>query len=117
MILDAGRAQVPDTCVPVGESGVAGAIAHLAAGRAVVLRGSGPTEADRLAFAATHATQPLATFTVRHPSGFVRMAVSEDDCDRLGLPPMCRSQPDGSQLRCSAGLDAIAGISWGYPWA
>lgn len=62
------------------------ALSAVAAGESVVL-------IDRdghgvLAFAAAHATTSLLAFTVRHTSGFVRVAVRAETCDRLHLPPM-----------------------------
>ncbi|GAA4613093.1 hypothetical protein GCM10023108_12200 [Saccharopolyspora hordei] len=62
------------------------ALSAVAAGEPVVL-------VDRdghgvLAFAAGHATTSLLAFTVRHTSGFVRVALRAETCDRLDLPPM-----------------------------
>jgi 3,4-dihydroxy 2-butanone 4-phosphate synthase/GTP cyclohydrolase II len=103
---------VSDTGMLVGKSGVAEAIADLAAGRAVLLRGSGPTEGACLVFAAAHATQRLVAFTVRHTSGFVRVALAEDDCDRLGLPPMFRGGA-GRRSGATVTVDAVVGVSTG----
>jgi len=41
-----------------------------------------------LVFAAALATPSLLAFTVRHTSGFVRVALTAADCMRLDLPPM-----------------------------
>lgn len=64
----------------------ASALAAVAAGETVVL-------ADRdghaaLTFAAAHASTSGVAFVVRHTSGFVRVALRSQDCDRLDLPPM-----------------------------
>ncbi len=59
-------------------------------------------DADRedegdLIFAAAHATPSLLAFTIRHTSGFVCVALPEDECDRLDLPPM--HHEDGDRFR------------------
>ncbi|CAM4345120.1 Riboflavin biosynthesis protein RibBA [Mycobacterium basiliense] len=64
------------------------AIAAVAAGRPVVI--TGDTESDGyLVFAADVASPRLLTFTVRHTSGYVRVALPGSECARLDLPPMC----------------------------
>lgn len=66
------------------------AIAAMTAGRPVVVVG-GPTVHNQasLVFAAEHATPTLLAFTVRHTSGYLRVALQPAECDRLNLPPMC----------------------------
>lgn len=49
-------------------------------------------------FAADAATPELLTFTVRHGSGYVRVALPESECERLNLPPVCHrdGEPSGT---------------------
>lgn len=66
------------------------AIAAVAAGRPVVVTdGTGSDHVGYVVFAAACATAELMAFTVRHTSGYVRVALPESECDRLNLPPMC----------------------------
>jgi len=91
------------------------AIAAIAAGRPVVVTDdpSRENEGD-LIFAATHATPKLVAFTVRHTSGFVCVALSGEDCDRLALPPMHHraDDPFGTAYRVTVDLRSTGtGIS------
>ncbi|OBK21402.1 riboflavin biosynthesis protein RibA [Mycobacterium asiaticum] len=64
------------------------ALTAIAAGRAVVLADG--TDGDGyLVFAAEAATAQLLHFTIRHASGYVRVALPGNECRRLDLPPMC----------------------------
>lgn len=45
-----------------------------------------------LVFAADAATAQLLTFTVRHTAGYIRIALTRRDCDRLNLPPVCHQE-------------------------
>ncbi len=66
------------------------AITAVAAGRPVLLRNDAETDADGyLVFAADAANSPLLSFTIRHTSGYVRVALPGAECERLNLPPMC----------------------------
>ncbi len=74
---------------------VLAAVAAIAAGRPVVVADDTDRENEGdLIFAACHATPKLVAFTVRHTSGFLCVALTEDDCDRLALPPMHRHGDD-----------------------
>ncbi|HEX2773991.1 MAG TPA: 3,4-dihydroxy-2-butanone-4-phosphate synthase, partial [Micromonosporaceae bacterium] len=65
------------------------AIADIAAGRPVVVVDDADRENEGdLIFAAEHATPELLAFMVRHTSGYICAPLTEDDCDRLELPPM-----------------------------
>jgi 3,4-dihydroxy 2-butanone 4-phosphate synthase/GTP cyclohydrolase II len=65
------------------------AIAAIAAGRPVVVADDADRENEGdLIFSALHATPKLVAFTVRHTSGFLCVALPEEECDRLALPPM-----------------------------
>lgn len=67
------------------------AITAITDGRPVVVTG-GTRLHDQafLVFAAEQATSTLLAFTVRHTSGYVRVALPPAECDRLNLPPMCQ---------------------------
>lgn len=64
------------------------AITAVASGQAVVLT-DGPNGDGFLVFAADAATTALLHFTIRHTSGYVRVALPGNECRRLDLPPMC----------------------------
>lgn len=63
------------------------AIAAVGAGRPVVV--TDKAGHGHLVFAAEAATAKLLAFTVRHTSGYVRVALPRSECDRLNLPPIC----------------------------
>lgn len=67
------------------------AVSAVAMGRAVVVVDETATQ-GYLMYAADAATPALLAFTVRHTSGYVRVALTAADCDRLDLPPVCRQQ-------------------------
>jgi 3,4-dihydroxy 2-butanone 4-phosphate synthase / GTP cyclohydrolase II len=72
------------------------AISAIAAGRPVVV--TDDTERGGQGYvmlAADAATPGLLAFTVRHTSGYVRVALPGAECDRLNLPPMCHRTGDG----------------------
>lgn len=70
------------------------AITAIAAGHAVVLT-DGADGDGFLVFAAAAATPRLLHFTIRHTSGYVRVALPGSECARLQLPPMCHGDsPD-----------------------
>ena len=71
------------------EHRVRDAIGAVAVGRPVVVVDDVDREDEGdLIFAAACATPELVAFTVRHTSGFLCVALPEDECDRLTLPPM-----------------------------
>lgn len=73
------------------------AVAAVASGRAVVVIDDTARHHDTyLVFAAEAATPKLMAFTVRHTSGYVRVALPEAECQRLDLPPMCARADDDS---------------------
>jgi 3,4-dihydroxy 2-butanone 4-phosphate synthase/GTP cyclohydrolase II len=83
------------------------AVAAVAAGRPVVVVDDADRENEGdLIFAAALATPELLAFTVRHTSGYVCVALSGADCDRLNLPPMHHSSGDrfGTAYRVSVDL-------------
>lgn len=66
------------------------AITAVGGGRPVVIT-TGPENDNEgyLAFAAEAATPTLLAFTIRHSSGYVRVALPAAECERLNLPPIC----------------------------
>jgi len=71
------------------------AIAAVAAGRPIVVTDDTALGNEgSLVFAADAATPKLLAFTVRHTSGYVRVALPGTDCERLNLPPMCQRDGD-----------------------
>ena len=60
-----------------------------------------------LILAAEHATPQNLAFMVRHTSGFVCVAMLEEDCDRLGLPPMVRKNHDRPTTSFRVTTDAV----------
>lgn len=78
-----------------GDDRVRDALAAIAAGKPVVVVDDADREDEGdLVFAASHATPDLVAFTVRHTSGFVCVALLGNECDRLGLAPMHRTDGD-----------------------
>ncbi|WP_205873125.1 3,4-dihydroxy-2-butanone-4-phosphate synthase [Mycobacterium camsae] len=70
------------------------AVTAIAAGQAVVVT-DGADGDGFLVFAADAATAGLLHFTIRHTSGFLRVALPGNECARLQLPPMCHGDsPD-----------------------
>jgi 3,4-dihydroxy 2-butanone 4-phosphate synthase/GTP cyclohydrolase II len=83
------------------------AVAAIAAGRpAVVVDDVDREDEGDLIFAAACATPELVAFTVRHTSGFVCVALPDDECDRLALPPMHHRNGDrfGTAYRVTVDL-------------
>lgn len=77
------------------ESRVRAAIAAIAAGQPVVVVDDAERENEGdLVFAAALATPELVAFTVRHASGFLCVALPDEDCARLGLTSMYHSNDD-----------------------
>ncbi|HEX8096003.1 3,4-dihydroxy-2-butanone-4-phosphate synthase, partial [Jatrophihabitans sp.] len=71
------------------------AIAEIAAGRPVVVVDDEDRENEGdLIFAAELATPELVAFMVRYTSGYICVSVTEEDADRLDLPPMFRVNQD-----------------------
>lgn len=82
------------------------AIAAVGAGRLVVM--TDDAGQGYLVFAGEAATPELLAFTVRHTSGYVRVALPGSECDRLDLPPIC----DGATHRVAVDWSGVGtGIS------
>lgn len=87
---------------------VRAALVALAAGRPVVVVDDADRENEGdLVFAASLATPQLVAFTVRHTSGFVCVALPEDECDRLALPPMHHDNADRFRTAYRVTVDLV----------
>ncbi|MEV0679501.1 bifunctional 3,4-dihydroxy-2-butanone-4-phosphate synthase/GTP cyclohydrolase II [Actinosynnema sp. NPDC050436] len=90
------------------------AIAAVAEGRAVVVVDDEDRENEGdLIFAAEKATPELLAFMVRYTSGYVCVALTEADCDRLDLPPMYHTNQDQRGTAYTVTVDAREGVSTG----
>jgi 3,4-dihydroxy 2-butanone 4-phosphate synthase/GTP cyclohydrolase II len=90
------------------------ALADIAAGKAVVVVDDEDRENEGdLIFAAQMATPELVSFMVRYTSGYICVALTEDDCDRLDLPPMYHSNGDAFRTAFTVTVDAKAGVTTG----
>jgi 3,4-dihydroxy 2-butanone 4-phosphate synthase/GTP cyclohydrolase II len=88
------------------------AIKEIAAGRAVIVVDDEDRENEGdLIFAAQHATPELVAFMVRHSSGFICAPVTEEDADRLELPPMYYTNQDRRGTAYTVTVDARSGVS------
>jgi 3,4-dihydroxy 2-butanone 4-phosphate synthase / GTP cyclohydrolase II len=92
---------------------VSQAIAEIACGRTVIVVDDGEreTEGGGLIFAAETATPELMAFMIRYTSGYVCVAVTEDRCDRLELPPQTGRDRGGRAY--AVAVDAAHGIGTG----
>ncbi len=90
------------------------AIKDIAAGRPVVVVDDEDRENEGdLILAAEHASQELLAFLVRYTSGYVCVALTEDEADRLDLPPMFHTNQDRRGTAYAVTVDAREGISTG----
>ena len=90
------------------------AIAAIRAGRPVLVVDDADRENEGdLIFAAELATPELVAFMVRHTSGFICVALSDEDCDRLNLPPMVHTNEDKRRTAYTITVDARHGGTTG----
>ncbi len=90
------------------------AIAAIKDGRPVVVIDDEDRENEGdLIFASELATPDLVAFMVRYTSGYICVAVTEDDADRLDLPPMFRVNQDRRGTAYTVTVDAREDISTG----
>ncbi len=90
------------------------AIAAVKSGRPVVVIDDEDRENEGdLIFASELATPELVAFMVRYTSGYICVAVSEADADRLDLPPMFRVNQDRRGTAYTVTVDAREGITTG----
>jgi len=90
------------------------AIAAIKDGRPVVVIDDEDRENEGdLIFASELATPALVAFMVRYTSGYICVAVTEDDADRLDLPPMFRVNQDRRGTAYTVTVDAREGVTTG----
>ena len=93
-----------------GFASVGRALADLAAGRPVVVVDDADRENEGdLIFAAEKATPELVSFMVRYTSGYICVALTEADCERLDLPPMHHTNLDSFRTAFTVTVDARPG--------
>ncbi|WIM94678.1 bifunctional 3,4-dihydroxy-2-butanone-4-phosphate synthase/GTP cyclohydrolase II [Actinoplanes oblitus] len=90
------------------------AIAEIKAGRPVIVVDDEDRENEGdLIFAAEHATPELVAFMVRYTSGYICVAITESEADRLELPPMYHTNQDKKGTAYAVAVDARHGVSTG----
>jgi 3,4-dihydroxy 2-butanone 4-phosphate synthase/GTP cyclohydrolase II len=90
------------------------ALADLAAGRPVVVVDDEDRENEGdLIFAAESATPELLAFMIRHTSGYICVALTGEDCDRLELPPAYHTNQDRRGTAYRVSVDAREGVTTG----
>nr|WP_232328500.1 bifunctional 3,4-dihydroxy-2-butanone-4-phosphate synthase/GTP cyclohydrolase II [Kibdelosporangium sp. MJ126-NF4]CEL22685.1 3,4-dihydroxy-2-butanone 4-phosphate synthase / GTP cyclohydrolase II [Kibdelosporangium sp. MJ126-NF4]CTQ89825.1 3,4-dihydroxy-2-butanone 4-phosphate synthase (EC 4.1.99.12) / GTP cyclohydrolase II (EC 3.5.4.25) [Kibdelosporangium sp. MJ126-NF4] len=90
------------------------AIRDIADGRPVIVVDDEDRENEGdLIFAAEKATPELVAFMVRYTSGYICVPLTEDDCDRLDLPPMFHTNQDRRGTAYTVTVDARDGVSTG----
>ncbi|SNT65914.1 3,4-dihydroxy 2-butanone 4-phosphate synthase / GTP cyclohydrolase II [Asanoa hainanensis] len=90
------------------------AVAAIAAGKPVVVVDDEDRENEGdLIFAAELATPELLAFTVRYTSGYICAPITEEDADRLELPPMYHTNQDRRGTAYTVTVDARAGVATG----
>ncbi len=100
--------------VAVNADAIEAAIADIKAGRPVVVVDDEDRENEGdLIFAAEKTTPELMAFMVRYTSGYVCVALTEAEADRLNLPPMYHTNQDQRGTAYSVTVDAAEGITTG----
>jgi len=90
------------------------ALADIAAGRPVIVVDDEDRENEGdLIFAAEKATPELVAFMVRYTSGYICVALTGEDCDRLDLPPMYYWNQDRKGTAYTVTVDAAEGVTTG----
>ncbi len=88
------------------------AIAAIARGEAVVVVDNEDRENEGdLIFAAEAATAELVAFMVRYTSGYICVALENEDADRLNLPPMVARNQDARGTAYTVTVDAATGTT------
>ncbi|RKR91707.1 3,4-dihydroxy 2-butanone 4-phosphate synthase/GTP cyclohydrolase II [Micromonospora pisi] len=104
----------PALAAPPGFDPVEVAIAEIAAGRPVVVVDDADRENEGdLIFAAELATPELLAFMVRYTSGYICAPITEEEADRLELPPMYHTNQDRRGTAYTVTVDAREGVSTG----
>ncbi|GIF17408.1 3,4-dihydroxy 2-butanone 4-phosphate synthase/GTP cyclohydrolase II [Actinoplanes tereljensis] len=90
------------------------AIKDIAAGRAVIVVDDEDRENEGdLIFAAEKATPELVAFMVRYTSGYICAPITEEEADRLDLPPMFHTNQDRRGTAYAVTVDAAEGVATG----
>jgi 3,4-dihydroxy 2-butanone 4-phosphate synthase/GTP cyclohydrolase II len=90
------------------------AIEDVKSGKAVVVIDDEDRENEGdLIFAAELATPELIAFMVRYTSGYICVPITENEADRLDLPPMFRVNQDRRGTAYTVTVDAREGVSTG----
>ncbi|MCW2724254.1 MAG: cyclohydrolase [Frankiales bacterium] len=90
------------------------AIAAIKSGRPVIVVDDEDRENEGdLIFASELATPELVAFMVRYTSGYICVAVTDADADRLDLPPMFRVNQDRRGTAYTVTVDARDGVTSG----
>ena len=90
------------------------ALADIRAGKAVVVVDDEDRENEGdLIFAAEMATPELVSFMVRYTSGYICVSLTEQECDRLDLPPMHHANGDNFRTAFTVTVDAKEGVTTG----
>jgi 3,4-dihydroxy 2-butanone 4-phosphate synthase / GTP cyclohydrolase II len=111
LVDDAGE---EETMTESAFAGINRAIADIAAGRPVIVVDDEERENEGdLIFAAARAAPELLAFMVRYTSGYVCVALTGDDCDRLDLPPMYHTNQDKRGTAYTVTVDAREGVTTG----
>jgi len=95
-------------------SSIERAVADMAAGKPVIVVDDADRENEGdLIFAAEMATPELVAFMVRYTSGYICVPLTDEDCDRLELPPMYHTNQDKRGTAYTVSVDAREGVSTG----
>ncbi|MCW2778211.1 MAG: bifunctional 3,4-dihydroxy-2-butanone 4-phosphate synthase/GTP cyclohydrolase [Frankiales bacterium] len=90
------------------------AIEEIKAGKAVIVVDDEDRENEGdLIFAAEMATPELVAFMVRYTSGYICVSLTEEDCERLDLPPMYPVNQDKRRTAYGVTVDAREGVTTG----
>src|SRR3954468_12751047 len=90
------------------------AIADIAAGKPVIVVDDADRENEGdLIFAAEMATPELVAFMVRYTSGYICVPLTDDDCNRLELPPMYHTNQDKRGTAYTVSVDAREAVTTG----
>jgi 3,4-dihydroxy 2-butanone 4-phosphate synthase / GTP cyclohydrolase II len=90
------------------------AVADIAAGKPVVVVDDADRENEGdLIFAAEMSTPELVAFMVRYTSGYICVPLTDEDCDRLELPPMYHTNQDKRGTAYTVSVDAREGVTTG----
>jgi len=97
---------------PISVDPVEDAISAIARGEAVVVVDNEDRENEgHLIFAADLATPELVAFMVRHPSGYICVAMEDARADELRLPPMVALNEDARSTAYTVTVDAATGTT------